>query len=116
MARLKWVYPIEEIHGALKKGVMGAAMRSTANNKGERFNFSVFYGKRDLTNKPLSADETAAREKFAAVRAAVIARKNNPGKRVTDQNAFKAQSTYKTMNAYLWSVCGAEYDAAHTEE
>ena len=104
------------MHGALKHGVMGAAMRSTKNAKGEQFNFSVFYGQRDLTNHPLSTGEIAARDKFAAVRAAVEARKGNPTKRVQDQNAFKAQSTYKTLNAYLWAVCGAEYDEAHSEE
>lgn len=86
------------------------------NNKGVTYNTIKPIGVRDLVNKPLSTAEIAARDKFAAVRAAVETRKNNPTKRVQDQNAFKAQSTYKTFNAYIWAVCAAEYDEAHSEE
>ncbi|MCQ2342157.1 MAG: hypothetical protein MJZ75_01500 [Paludibacteraceae bacterium] len=112
MASIKWKYPIESIHGALKKKVFGAAMRKAKNAKGEQPNFSVQYGERDLVNHPITSGENAARARFAAVRALVADRKDDSTKRAQDQAAFKAQSTYTTLSAYLWHVCGQEYDSA----
>ena len=109
MAKVTWKYPIEELHGALKKGVMGAAQRKSKNNKGERDAFTVMYGVRTT---PVTEREQANREKFAAVRALVEVHKNDPQKRQADQAGFKAQTAIKTMNAYLWSVCKAEYESA----
>ncbi|MBQ0153671.1 MAG: hypothetical protein KBS70_02670, partial [Bacteroidales bacterium] len=48
------------------------------------------------------ADELAARARFKAVAAAIKVRKLDPNKTRTDAAAFKEQSTYKTMYAYLW--------------
>ena len=66
---------------------------------------------------PLSTNELDARARFTAVRAAVKARKNDLMKMTQDQIDFKAQKDLadgkRTMNAYLWKVCGAEYDAEH---
>ena len=57
------------------------------------------------------------RARFAAVAAAVKARKSDLNKITTDQQNFAAQKDTaggkKTMKAYLWKVCGDEYDAAH---
>ena len=65
----------------------------------------------------LSQDELAARSRFAAVKAAVYARSRNLTTIASDMEAFEAQKNYsngkKTMNAYLWKVCGQEYDQAH---
>ena len=65
---------------------------------------------------PLSTDELNARARFTAVAAAVKARKNDLMKMTQDQVNFKAQKDLadgkKTMRAYLWKVCGEEYDAA----
>ncbi|MBO7456822.1 MAG: hypothetical protein J6T71_03240, partial [Paludibacteraceae bacterium] len=62
------------------------------------------------TNKELSA-----RERFAAVRAMVYARKRDLEFISQDQLDFLAQKDLatgkKTMNAYLWKVCGDIYDA-----
>jgi len=64
-----------------------------------------------------SQDEIAARERFAAVRAAVKTRANDLAHITQDQADFLAQKDLpngkKTMNAYLWKVCGDEYDEAH---
>ena len=66
---------------------------------------------------PLSSKELDARARFAAVAAAVKARKSDLNKITTDQQNFAAQKDQaggkKTMKAYLWKVCGQEYDAAH---
>ena len=65
---------------------------------------------------PPTQRETAARTRFAEVRAMVNQRKNNIATIAGDIAAFKAQKDLaggkKTLNAYLWLICGEEYDAA----
>ena len=60
------------------------------------------------------ADELAARNRFAAVRALVAARKKDLSHIADDQAAFVAQKDLangkKTMTAYLWKICGEAYD------
>ena len=107
MAKVTWKYPIEELHGALKKGVMGAAQRKAKNNKGERDAFTVMYGKRTTQPTALELENRAA---FAAISALCAQHRSNNVKRQQDQTNFKAQSTYNTFNAYLWNVCKAEYE------
>ena len=62
--------------------------------------------------------ETAIRTRFTAVLAAVAARKRDLEFIASDQQNFLAQkdlaSGKKTMKAYLWKVCGQEYDAQHS--
>ena len=64
-----------------------------------------------------SADELAARARFAAVSAAVKDRKEDLQYIASDNAAFLAQKDNangkKTMRAYLWAVCGAIYDQQH---
>ena len=64
-----------------------------------------------------TGDELKARERFAAVAAMVKARKGDLSQISADQDAFLAQKDIaggkKTMRAYLWKVCGEEYDAQH---
>ena len=64
---------------------------------------------------PLSAKEEAIRLRFAEVAQAVKLRAKDLNKMTQDQEAFVAQreTGKKTMRAYLWMVCGQEYDAAH---
>ena len=65
----------------------------------------------------LSQDELAARSRFASVKAAVYSRSRNLTTIASDMEAFEAQKNLsngkKTLNAYLWKVCGQEYDAQH---
>ena len=60
-------------------------------------------------------DSINARNRFAAVSAAVKARRKNLSSMATDLQAFNAQKDSptgkKTMTAYLWYVCGQAYDA-----
>ena len=64
-----------------------------------------------------SSHELDIRERFAAVAAMVKVRAKDLTKIDDDQAAFLAQrdtaAGKKTMRAYLWLVCGAEYDAQH---
>ena len=68
---------------------------------------------------PLSQTELAinARNRFTAISQAIKARKRDLSKLTDDQVAFLAQKDLpngkKTMTAYYWMVCGAEYDQQH---
>ena len=63
---------------------------------------------------PLSTKEINIRNRFRAVAAMVQERKEDLMKVTQDQAAFLAQKDTaggkKTMRAYLWYVCGQEYD------
>ena len=62
--------------------------------------------------------ELATRARFAAVRAMVAERADDLQHISSDQAAFIAQKDTAggktTMRAYLWMVCGAAYDAEHS--
>ena len=64
-----------------------------------------------------SAKELAARARFSAVRQMVADRKEDLQHIASDNAAFLAQKDLaqgkKTMRAYLWAVCGAQYDQQH---
>ena len=64
-----------------------------------------------------SSNELWARTRFAAVAAAVKARKEDLMNVNTDKQNFLAQKDdangKKTFKAYLWSICIAAYDQAH---
>ena len=66
---------------------------------------------------PLSSRELEIRGRFTAVAAAVRTRSKDLMSISSDQAAFLAQKDQpggkKTMKAYLWAVCGAEWDQAH---
>ena len=67
------------------------------------------------TGEP-SSKELNARNRFAAVQAAVNARWGNLSTLAQDQAAFIAQKDLaggrKTFKSYLWKVCGDAYDEA----
>ena len=68
---------------------------------------------------PVSTKEMRIRVRFTAVAAAVAARKNSLEHASSDQAAFLAQKDAadgkKTMKAYLWKICGDQYDAQHPQ-
>ena len=65
-----------------------------------------------------TSKELAVRARFAAVRAMVAERADDLQHISSDQAAFIAQKDTAggktTMRAYLWMVCGAAYDAEHS--
>jgi len=68
-------------------------------------------------NSPLSQREIQIRNRFTAVSQAIKARKSDLSKLTTDQQNFRLQKNdpdgAKTMKAYYWKICGAEYDQQH---
>ena len=128
MAKVTYSAGIDSVSGALSKPSKSgqhscskmllathriAATQSNACNR-------LYLRNKVERSTPLTSNELDARARFAAVAAAVKARKSDLNKITTDQQNFAAQKDQaggkKTMKAYLWKVCGDEYDAAHQGE
>ena len=125
MAKVEWSAGIDSVSGALSKpgknGQHSCAkmllgthrVAATENPNCNR----LYLRKKVKRSTPLSDKELAIRARFTAVQAAVKTRANDLSKIATDQENFLAQKDQaggkKTMKAYLWAVCGAEYDQAH---
>ena len=127
MAIVKWMKGIEFVSGLLSKRPKKGAPHSehsnallathrvapTSNPDCTRI-YAV--GEYSRSTQP-SAKELALRERFTEVRAMVATRRKDLNKISQDQLDFIAQKDLatgkKTMTAYLWKVCGEEYDEAH---
>ena len=118
---------IEYIQGALKRPkkenghkhgnylVMTHRSAASTNPNCQRI-YSFSADRYDRSTKP-KARELAARSRFTEVGAAVRLRAKDLMQISSDQAAFLAQRDTaggkKTMKAYLWYVCGQEYDQQH---
>ena len=125
MAKVEWSAGIDSVSGALSKpgknGQHSCAkmllgthrVAATENPNCNR----VYLRKKVKRSTALTSNELDARARFSAVAAAVKARKSDLMKITQDQIDFAAQKDNaggkKTMKAYLWKVCGDEYDAQH---
>ena len=120
---------IEYIQGALKRPkkvnghnhgnyvVMTHRTAETENPNCQRV--YTFDSDRYERSTPVTTKEMRIRVRFAAVAAAVAARKDSLEFASSDQAAFLAQKDSangkKTMKSYLWKVCGDQYDAEHPQ-
>ena len=125
MAKVTWSAGIDHVSGALAKpgkngqhscAKMLLGTHRVAATESKDCNRLYMRSKTQRSTQP-TGDELKARERFAAVAAMVKARKGDLSQLSTDQDAFLAQKDTaggkKTMRAYLWKVCGEEYDAQH---
>ena len=128
MAKIQWAPGIQSVSGALAKPkkrnghscgdyLIGThRVAPTENNDCNR----IYLKNADTFNRStaLSEDEINARSRFTAVSRAVKARKRDLQYIAQDQIDFMAQKDTaggkKTMQAYLWKVCGDAYDAQHS--
>ena len=115
---------IEYIQGALKRpkkqdghnhgNYLVATHRTAATTNPNCQRLYTFDADRYKRSTPVTTKEVNIRNRFRAVAAMVIERKEDLTKVTTDQAAFIAQKDSangkKTMKAYLWMVCGQEYD------
>ena len=115
---------IEYIQGALKRpkkqdghnhgNYLVATHRTAATTSKDCQRLYTFDADRYVRTAPLSTKELQARNRFRAVAALVNARKEDLMAITQDQVDFLAQrdaaNGNKTMKAYLWKVCGQEYD------
>ena len=125
MAKVEWSAGIDSVSGALSKPsksgqhscskmLLGThRVAATENPNCNR----VYIRKKTERSTPLTEREQLARSRFSAVAAAVKARRGNLQTISQDQAAFQAQKDLadgrKTFKAYLWQICGDEYDAQH---
>ena len=125
MAKVEWSAGIDHVSGALSKpgkngqhscAKMLLGTHRTAPTESSDCN-RLYLRKKTKRTTPLSDDEIAARARFTAVQAMVRDRKADLTKITADQRAFLAQKDLaggkKTMRAWYWMVCGAEYDEQH---
>ncbi len=125
MAKVEWSAGIDHVSGALSKPSKSGQHSCTKMLLGthrvaatESKDCNRLYLRRKVERStPLSNREVAVRARFTAVRAAVATRAADLSKQLADQQAFMAQKDQpggkKTLKAYYWSICGAEYDAQH---
>ena len=126
MAKVDWSAGIDSVSGALSKPTKSgqhscqkmllgthrkAATTSSECNR-------LYLRKKVKRSTPVTTREVNARNRFRSVAAMVLERREDLTKVTQDQQAFLAQKDLangkKTMKAYLWKVCGQEYDAENS--
>ena len=127
MAKVKWAKGIEFVSGLLSSrpkagdphsdhaNALLATHREAATTNPVCTRIYMV-GEYKRSSKP-KAKELAARSRFTEVGAAVRQRSKDLMQISTDQANFLAQRDTaggkKTMRAYLWYICGQEYDQQH---
>ena len=125
MAKVNWSAGIDSVSGALSKpgkngqhacAKMLLGTHRVAATQSKDCNRLYIRKKVERSTQPTSK-ELAARARFSAVRQMVADRAEDLQHIASDNAAFLAQKDLangkKTMKAYLWAVCGAEYDQQH---
>ena len=127
MAKVEWSTGIDSVSGALSKpsksGQHSCTKMLLATHRIAETTSSdcnrVYLRKKVKRSTPVSTKEMRIRVRFAAVAEAVKLRKNSLEHASSDQAAFLAQKDAadgkKTMKAYLWKICGDQYDAEHPQ-
>ena len=126
MANVTYSAGIDHVSGALAKPGKSSQhscekmllathrVAATTNNKCNR----LYLRTPQKRTTPLSPKELQIRARFTAVRAMIAERKEDLSKITDDQIAFAAQKDQpggkKTMLAWYWKICGAEYDQTHS--
>ena len=126
MASVTFSAGIDHVSGALSKPTksgqhscekMLLATHRTAATTSNKCN-RIYLRTPQKRTTPLSPKEIQIRARFTAVSAAIKARKEDLSQITDDQIAFAAQKNEpngkKTMLAWYWKVCGAEYDQSHS--
>ena len=126
MAKVDWSAGIDSVSGALAKPgsdpqhsceKMLLGTHRTAATQSPNCN-RIYMRKKRKRKTAVTSKELAARTRFSEVQAAVNERVKDLSKIAADRAAFLEQKDTaggkKTMKAYLWKVCGDEYDAQHS--
>ena len=125
MAKVDWSAGIDSVSGALAKPgsdpqhsceKMLLGTHRTAATQNPNCN-RIYMRKKRKRKTAVTSKELAARTRFSEVQAAVNERVKDLSKIAADRAAFLEQKDTaggkKTMKAYLWYVCGQEYDQQH---
>ena len=126
MAKVEWSAGIDSVSGALSKPSKSGQHSCTkmllgthrvAPTESDKCNRLYLRKKTKRATQP-TTKELQVRARFAAVRAMVAERADDLSHISSDQAAFIAQKDTAggktTMRAYLWMVCGQEYDSEHS--
>ena len=127
MAKVKWAKGIDYVSGLLSSRPKAGQPHSSHSNAllathrvaatQNPVCTRIYMVGEYLRSTQPTGDELKARERFAAVALMVKNRKGDLSQISQDQEDFLAQKDIaggkKTMKAYLWSICGAEYDQQH---
>lgn len=102
MAKVDYNYPIEALHGKVKKThTVGFALRK---DSGAKYTQTYTH-----TLTAPSEAQTEVQQKFATAVKATRVRMADASKQAADLIAFKKQSKYKTLYGYIFSlVYGAQ--------
>ena len=125
MASVTFSAGIDQVSGALSKPTksgqhscekMLLATHRTAATTSNKCN-RIYLRTPQKRTTPLSPKEIQIRARFTSVAAMIKARKEDLSQITDDQIAFAAQKNEpngkKTMLAWYWKICGAEYDQKH---
>ena len=125
MAKVTYSAGIDHVSGALSKPSkngqhsceeMLLATHRVAPTESSDCNRIYLRNKVERSTEP-TQNELSARMRFSEVATMVKARKKDLNHITQDQQAFIAQKDTpggkRTLKAYLWKVCGEEYDAQH---
>ena len=125
MAKVEFSAGIDHVSGALSKPDKGSqhscekmllATHRVAPTESSDCNRIYLRNKTERSTEP-TQNELSARMRFSEVASMVKARKKDLNHITQDQQAFMAQKDLPdgkvTLRAYLWKVCGEEYDAQH---
>ncbi len=125
MAKVEWADAIKTVSGAMTKinkksqhagdQKMVLATHRKAATTSPDCSRIYLRGLSSVTRStPVTADEQAARARFAAISRAVVARGKDMAQTATDIAAFNAQKDQpgglKTLKAYRWNICATAYD------
>ena len=122
MAKVQWSNGIDFVSGALAKPSKNAqhshtkmllATHRVAETTNPNCN-RLYLRQPAVRSTAVKASEIQQRQRFAAIAAAVSARRQDATKIAADQAAFRAQKDSaggkKTMRAYLWNLETQAYD------
>ena len=104
--KITYIAPVEKASGKIfgKKSRFVAVTRKT----GQRLNGCAVTGVRTT---PVTSSEKARRQKFGNVSTLTRERMQDPTRLPQDQQAFAAQSKYKTFYRFVWNMEWAAYEA-----
>lgn len=90
---------------------LGSYTKNQDNKYEKNCTSTLFFVRKNRRLTNYSQDELANQLRFKTVSAAVAARMKDPTKIVADQAAFAAQTTYKSIKSFIWSLELAAYDS-----
>ena len=108
MAKADYIRPVEALHGKLKKSdKVGFAKLKRS---GTKFTVTRDDWKQHYKTAEAATAAQMRQQKFRSVSMAASERMQDPTKKTADQQAYKAQSKYKSMFTFLFHLEWEAYE------